>query len=61
MEFKDCKTLRNEELKLYKIELENLYEKTKSEIKKKLEFLDTLDKEYNKIDSEIKIRGSKLY
>lgn len=61
MEFKDCKTLRNEELKLYKIELENLYEKTKSEIKEKLEFLDTLDKEYNKIDSEIKIRGSKLY
>jgi hypothetical protein len=61
MEFKDCKTLRNEELKLYKIELENLYEKTKSEIKEKLEFLDILDKEYNKIDSEIKIRGSKLY
>lgn len=61
MEFKDCKTLSNNELKLYKIELENIYEKTKSEIKEKLEFLDTLDVEYNNIESEIKIRGSKLY
>ena len=61
MEFKDCKTLSNQELKLYKTELENIYEKTKSEIKEKLEFLDTLDDEYNNVENEIKIRGSKLY
>ena len=61
MEFKDYKKLSNEELKLAKIELENLFEKTKGEIKEHLTFLDTLDREYSKVENEIKIRGSKLY
>ncbi len=61
MEFKDYKKLSNDELKLAKIELENLFEKTKGEIKEHLEFLDTLDREYSKVENEIKIRGSKLY
>ena len=61
MEFKDYKRLSNDELKLAKIELENLFEKTKAEIKEQLGFLDTLDREYAKIENEIKIRGSKLY
>jgi hypothetical protein len=61
MEFKDYKKLSNDELKLAKIELENLFEKTKAEIKEHLEFLDTLDREYSKVENEIKIRGSKLY
>jgi hypothetical protein len=61
MEFKDCKKMSNDELKLYRIELENVFEKVKGEIKEKLEYLDTLDKEYGKVDNEIKLRGSKLY
>ena len=43
MTFKDYKTLSNNDLKLEKIELENLYEKTKGEIKELVEFLDTLE------------------
>lgn len=61
MTFKDYKTLSNNDLKLEKIELENLYEKTKGEIKELVEFLDTLDREYNKLENEINIRGSRLY
>lgn len=61
MEYKNCKTLRNTDLKLYKVELENEYERVKKEIKDRLETLDKLDIEYNKLENEIKKRGNQLY
>ena len=53
---KDCKTLSNNELKLYKLALENEYEAIKSKIASLEEQLDTLDREYAKAENEEKIR-----
>lgn len=53
---KDCKTLSNNELKLYKLALENEYEAIKAKIASLEEQLDTLDREYVKVENEEKIR-----
>ena len=61
MEFKDCKTLRTNDIKLYMIDLENEFENVKKSIKEKMEYLDTLDREYNKAENEISLRKNSLY
>ena len=53
---KDCKKLTNNELKLYKLALENEYEATKAKIIALQEQLDDLDREYVKAENEEKIR-----
>ena len=53
---KDCKTLSNNELKLYKLSLENEYEAVKAKITELERLLDELDREYLKAESEEKIR-----
>ena len=53
---KDCKNLSNNELKLYKLSLENEYEAIKAKIAKLEEELDKLDREYEKAENEEKIR-----
>ena len=53
---KDCKKLSNNELKLYKLSLENEYEAVKAKIASLEEQLDGLDREYIKVENEEKIR-----
>lgn len=53
---KDCKTLTNNELKLYKLSLENEYEAIKGKIAALEEQLVILDREYRKAENEEKIR-----
>jgi uncharacterized protein involved in exopolysaccharide biosynthesis len=53
---KDCKNLSNNELKLYKLSLENEYEAIKAKIASLEEQLDKLDREYEKAENEEKIR-----
>lgn len=53
---KNCKNLTNNELKLYKLALENEYEAVKAKITALEEELDKLDREYEKAENEEKIR-----
>lgn len=53
---KDCKILTNNELKLYKLSLENEYEAIKAKIVALEKELDALDVEYIKVENEEKIR-----
>ena len=53
---KDCKNMTNNELKLYKLSLENEYEAVKAKIMALEEELDKLDREYGKAENEEKIR-----
>ena len=53
---KDCKNMSNNELKLYKLSLENEYEAVKAKIAALEEQLDELDREYVKAENEEKIR-----
>lgn len=53
---KDCKNMSNNELKLYKLALENEYEAIKAKIIALEEQLDELDREYVKAKTEEKIR-----
>ncbi len=53
---KDCKNMSNNELKLYKLALENEYEAIKAKISALEEELDKLDIEYTKAENEEKIR-----
>ena len=53
---RDCKTMTNNELKLYKLSLENEYEAIKSKIASLEKELDSLDREYIKAENEEKIR-----
>ena len=53
---KDFKKLSNNELKLYKLALENEYEATKAKIAVLEEQLDDLDREYLRAENEEKIR-----
>ena len=53
---KDCKNMSNNELKLYKLSLENEYEAIKAKISALEEELDKLDRTYIKIENEEKIR-----
>ena len=55
---KDCKKMTNNELKLYKLSLENEYEAVKAKIANLEEQLDALDREYAKAENEEKIRRS---
>lgn len=48
--------MSNNELKLYKLSLENEYEAIKSKIKNLDEKLDSLDREYIKVENEENIR-----
>lgn len=57
---KDCKNLSNNELKLYKLSLENEYEAIKAKIASLEEQLDKLDREYEKAENEEKIRRTTL-
>ena len=56
MVVKDCKNMTNNELKLYKLSLENEYEALKAKISLLEEELDKLDREYIKAENEEKIR-----
>jgi hypothetical protein len=53
---KDCKNMSNNELKLYKLTLENEYEAIKAKIADLEKKLDELDREYIKAENEEKIR-----
>ena len=53
---KDCKNMSNNEIKLYKLALENEYEAVKAKIAALEEQLDELDREYIKAENEEKIR-----
>ena len=53
---KDCKSMSNNELKLYKLSLENEYETVKAKIAALEQQLDDLDREYVKAENEEKIR-----
>ena len=53
---KNCKNMSNNELKLYKLSLENEYESVKAKIAALEGQLDELDKEYVKAENEEKIR-----
>lgn len=53
---KNCKNMSNNELKLYKLALENEYEAVKAKIAALEEQLDALDIEYVKAENEEKIR-----
>ena len=53
---RDCKSMSNNELKLYKLSLENEYDAVKAKIVKLEEELDKLDREYEKVENEEKIR-----
>ena len=53
---KDCKNMSNNELKLYKLSLENEYEAVKAKIATLEEQLDELDREYVKAENEERIR-----
>ena len=48
--------MSNNELKLYKLSLENEYEAVKAKIRTLEETLDNLDREYAKAENEEKIR-----
>ena len=61
MDFKDTKYLTNNEIGLYKIELENEYEKTKTDITKLCDYLEKLDREYSKVENEQRIRQNSIY
>lgn len=56
MVVKDCKTMTNNELKLYKLSLENEYEAVAAKITELEKQLDELSVEYNKAENEEKIR-----
>ena len=48
--------MSNNELKLYKMSLENEYEAILAKIRSLEERLDGIDREYNKVEAEEKIR-----
>ena len=52
--------MSNNELKVYKLTLENEYEATKAKISALEEKLDELDREYIKVENEENIRRTSL-
>ena len=52
--------MTNNELKLYKLSLENEYEAVKAKISELESQLDTLDREYAKAENEEKIRRTEF-
>lgn len=57
----NVKDLSNSELIVYKKELSDEFEATKSKIDRLCEELAKIEKEYNKVDNELKIRGKNIY
>lgn len=53
---RDCKKMTNNELKLYKLSLENEFEAVKSQINELEDRLDELDREYVKAEREEETR-----
>ena len=53
---RDCKKMTNNELKLYKLSLENEYEAVKAKINALEDQLDELDREYVKAEREEETR-----
>ena len=53
---RDCKKMTNNELKLYKLSLENEFEAVKSQINELENRLDELDREYAKAEREEETR-----
>lgn len=61
MKDKNIKELSNSELNVYKKELENEYESIKNKISGLCEELKKVEKKYNSIEIEFKIRKNNLY
>lgn len=61
MKPKKIDELSNNELIIYKKELSDEFEATKGKIDRLCEELQKIEKEYNKVDNELKIRGKNLY
>ena len=57
---KDCKTLTNNELALYKLSLQNEFEAVKGKIALLEDELDKLDRAYNKVLKEEKARRAEF-
>ena len=57
---KDCKNMSNNELKLYKLALENEYEAVKAKIAVLEEQLDELDREQQTIEREFAAVGERI-
>lgn len=51
-----AKDMTNSELKIKRTELENSYEKAKNDVLKKIQEMERLDEEYNKITEELRKR-----
>jgi len=51
-----AKEMTNSELKIKRTELENSYEKAKNDVLKKIQEMERLDEEYNKITEELRKR-----
>ena len=58
MTFKDIKQLSNQELNLYQINLRDEFDSTKVKIENLCKYLETLDREYNKVNVEKNNRKS---
>lgn len=61
MKQQNVKDLSNNELIVYKKELSDEFEATKSKIDRLCEELEKIEKEYTKADNELKIRGKNIY
>ena len=61
MEFKNVKELSNSEIKLYRETLKNEFDVLKYKIKEMCDELQKIDSEYNKAESELKIRQGNIY
>lgn len=57
----NVKDLSNNELIIYKKELVNEFESVKSKIDRLCDELVKIEKEHDKVDNELKIRGNNIY
>ena len=58
---KNLKELSNTELNLYKKDLENEYEAIKNKITKLCDELSNVERKYNSVETELKIRKNNIY
>ena len=61
MKTKKIDELSNNELIIYKKELSDEFGAIQGKIDRLCDELEKIEKEYNKVDNELKIRGKKLY
>lgn len=61
IEKKDYSLMTNNEIQLWIMNLKNLFESKKNEIKKACDELEMIDSEYNKAQNELNIRGNSIY